>query len=44
MSRRGYAILTEDMVNKNVIVYFTYILKFNYYVPNDMQKKGSSNE
>ncbi|KAL0541528.1 hypothetical protein IC582_021580 [Cucumis melo] len=44
MSRRGYANLAEDMVIKNVIVFYKYILKFNYGVLNDIQKKGSFEE
>ncbi|KAA0053313.1 uncharacterized protein E6C27_scaffold102G001310 [Cucumis melo var. makuwa] len=44
MSRRGYANLTEDMVIKNVIVFYKYILKFNYGVLNDIRKKGSFEE
>ncbi|KAL4022843.1 hypothetical protein IC575_016589 [Cucumis melo] len=44
MSRRGYANLAKNMVIKNVIVFYKYILKFNYGVLNDIQKKGSFEE
>ncbi|KAL4021604.1 hypothetical protein IC575_020410 [Cucumis melo] len=44
MSRRGYANLAEDMVIQNVIVFYKYILKCNYGVLNDIQKKGSFEE
>ncbi|KAL0556296.1 hypothetical protein IC582_004808 [Cucumis melo] len=44
ISRRDNANLAEDMVIKNVIVFYKYILKFNYGVLNDIQKKGSFEE